>query len=151
VVALLGSWTGAAAGYVAGRAIAPARLSRWMSRRAYRSARQLGGRGVWGVTLLRLASIASAGSVHLVCGAARVPFVAYMAGSLLGLTPVVLVLTGVGALTRQAILRPSWTGWLTVAGATIVVAGLAAALRTVLLLRQFAPSVSQHRQRAEFG
>ncbi len=53
VATLLGSLVGAALGYVVGRQIGPARLPRWMSRRAYRSARQLGARGVIGVLVLR--------------------------------------------------------------------------------------------------
>ena len=93
VIALLGAWIAAAIGYLAGRAITPANLSRWMTRRAYRSVRQLGAHGIGGVVILRLVSIASAGSVHLLCGAARVPFAAYMAGSLIGLTPVVVALS----------------------------------------------------------
>ena len=122
-----------------------------MTRRAYRSARQLGARGIGGVVILRLASIASAGSVHLLCGAAQVPFASYVAGSVIGLTPVVVALAAVGGLVREAILQPSWPNGLSPAGAALVVAGLAAALRTVLLLRQFSPSWLRHRERAEFG
>jgi len=131
--------------------LTPATLSRWMTWRAYRSARQLGARGVGGVVLLRLVSIASAGSVHLLCGAAGVPAGAYLLGSLIGLTPVVVALSTVGALARESILQPSWAAGLTAAGAVLLVAGVAAALRTVLLLRQFSPAVSRHRDRAEFG
>jgi phospholipase D1/2 len=151
LVALLGAWTAAVLGYLAGRVLTPATLSRWMTWRAYRSARQLGARGVGGVVLLRLVSIASAGSVHLLCGAAGVPAGAYLLGSLIGLTPVVVALSTVGALARESILQPSWAAGLTAAGAILLVAGVAAALRTVLLLRQFSPAVSRHRDRAEFG
>jgi hypothetical protein len=49
VVAVIGSLAAAAIGYVAGRVIGPAGLTHWMSRRSYRSARQLGARGVMGV------------------------------------------------------------------------------------------------------
>ena len=138
-------------GYLAGRAIKPANLSRWMSRRSYRSIRQLGARGVGGVAILRLVSIASAGAVHLVCGAVRVPVAAYLAGSLIGLTPVVVALSAVGALVREAVLQPSWASWSAVGGVALVLVGLAYALRTVLLLRQFSPTVSRQRERAEFG
>ncbi len=151
VVALLGAWIGAVVGYLAGRAITPANLSRWMTRRSYRSIRQLGARGVGGVAILRLVSIASAGAVHLVCGAVGVPVAAYLAGSLIGLTPIVVALSAVGALVRVAILQPSWASWSLVGGIALVLVGLASALRTVLLLRQFSPTVSQQRQRAEFG
>ena len=151
LVALAGGWIAAAIGYAVGRWVGPARLSRWMTRRAYRSTRQLGAHGVGGVAILRLASIASAGSGHVLCGAARVPFAAYIVGSVIGLTPIIAALSGIGALVRLAILAPSWWRWLQVGGAVMAVAGLAAALRTVLLLRQFSPAVSRHRQRAEFG
>jgi uncharacterized membrane protein YdjX (TVP38/TMEM64 family) len=151
LIALLGSWTAAAIGYLVGRAIRPASLARWMTRRAYRSARQLGARGIGGVVILRLASIASAGSVHLLCGAARVPFATYMAGSLVGLTLVVVALSMLGGVIRAAILQPSWASGLAAGGAALLVAGLAAGLRTALLLRQFSPSWLRQRERAEFG
>jgi uncharacterized membrane protein YdjX (TVP38/TMEM64 family) len=151
VVALFVSWIGAAVGYVAGRAITAASLSRWMTRRSYRSIRQLGARGVVGVAILRLASIASAGAVHLVCGAVGVPVATYAAGSLLGLTPIVVGLSTVGALLRSAILQPSWASWSMVGAVVLVLVGLASVLRTVLLLRQFSPTVSRQRQRAEYG
>ena len=82
-VALLGSLLGAAIGYAIGLAIGVTGLPRWMSRRSYRSARQLGARGVMGVTALRLASVATSGSIHLLCGAGRVPFATFMTGTLL--------------------------------------------------------------------
>jgi phospholipase D1/2 len=151
LVAVLGAWIAAVLGYLVGRALTPATLSRWMTWRAYRSARQLGARGIGGVVILRLVSIASAGSVHLLCGAAGVPFGAYLAGSLVGLTPVVVALSTVGALARESILQPSRASGLIAVGAVLVVAGLAATLRTALLLRQFSPAVSRHRDRAEFG
>ena len=81
IVALIGSLAAAVIGYVAGRAIGAEGLRRWISRRSYRSVRQLGARGVGGVVMLRLASVASAGSIHLVCGAGRIPFATYIAGT----------------------------------------------------------------------
>ena len=151
LVALLGSLMAATIGYLVGRAIGPAGVTRWMSRRSYRSARQLGARGVVGVIVLRLASVASAGSVHLLCGAGRVPFAAYLAGTLIGLTPVVAALSGLGGLLRQALLHPSVSNGAITIGAALLLIGAAAGLRTFLLIRQFAPSFSLHRDRAEFG
>jgi hypothetical protein len=40
---------------------------------------------------------------------------------------------------------------LIVVGAALLLMAVAAALRTVLLIRRFAPSVTSHRTRAEFG
>lgn len=151
LTALLGSIVAAVVGYAAGRMIGPARLARWMNRRSYRSVRQLGARGVLGMIVLRLASVASAGSIHLLCGAGRVPFTTYIVGTLIALTPMVAVLSGLGGLLRQALLTPSVSNAVVTAAATLLVIGAAAALRTFLLIRQFAPAVSLQRERAEFG
>jgi phosphatidylserine/phosphatidylglycerophosphate/cardiolipin synthase-like enzyme/uncharacterized membrane protein YdjX (TVP38/TMEM64 family) len=151
VVAQLGSLAVAAIGYGVGRAIGPAGLPRWMSRQSYRSARQLGGRGMMGVLVLRLASVATSESINLLCGAGRVPFATYMSGTLLALVPAVAALSGLGALLRRTILEPTTAHALVTIGAAILLTAAAAMLRTLLLIRQFAPSVSHQRARAEFG
>jgi len=151
LVALVGSIAAAVMGYVAGRWIGRARIAHWTSRRSYRSLRQLGGRGAIGVAVLRLSGIASAGSIHLLCGAGRVPLGHFMAGTLVALVPTVAALSALGGQFRQAVLSPSiWNTLVAVGGALLIVA-VAAALRTALLIRQFASSVSSHRDRAEFG
>jgi phospholipase D1/2 len=150
-VALMGSLVAATAGYLAGRAIGRVGLPRWMSRRAYRSARQLGTQGVVGVLLLRLASIASAGSIHLLCGAVRVPFTTYIAGTVIGLAPAMFALAALGALLRQTLLFPSLSNALLTAVTAVLLIVVAALVRTFLLIRRFAPSVASHRARAEFG
>ena len=73
-VAAMGSSAAAVVGYGLGRMMGRTRLSRWMSPQSFRSGRQLQAKGVLDVAALRLASVASAGSVHLLCGAWRVPF-----------------------------------------------------------------------------
>jgi uncharacterized membrane protein YdjX (TVP38/TMEM64 family) len=151
IVGLFGSLIAAAIGYMAGRAIGPTGLTRWMSRRSYRSVRQLGARGVVGVIVLRLASVASAGSIHLLCGAGRVPFATFVAGSAIGLVPPIFALAGLGALLRRTLLQPSVSNALITLGAALLLIALAAGLRAFLLIRQFAPAVSRHRDRAEFG
>ena len=151
VVALLGSLVVAAVGYFAGRALGPARLPRWMSRRAYRSARQLGAQGVIGVTRLRLASIASAGSIHLICGASRVPFSTYLAGTLIGLAPAVFAFAGLGTLLHRTVLDPSVPNALITSAAALILFAAVALIRTFVLIRRFGASVASHRTRAEFG
>jgi uncharacterized membrane protein YdjX (TVP38/TMEM64 family) len=151
LVALIGSFAAAIAGYLAGRVIGPAGARQWMSRRSYRSGRQLGPRGVTGVVLLRLSSVASAWSVHLLCGAARMPLAAYLVGTAIGLAPAIAALSGLGALLRRTLLEPSiWNGLMSI-GAALLLLAFAAALRAFLLIRQFTPSMSSHRDRAEFG
>jgi len=151
LVALCGSLVLSAVGYAAGRAVGPSVAARWMSRRSYRSARQLGGRGVLGIVVLRLASVASAGSIHLLCGAGRVPFMTFMAGTLVGLAPAMFALVGLGTLVRRALLHPSLENVAIIGGAALLLGAAAAVLRTFLLVRQFSPSVSGQRHRAEFG
>jgi uncharacterized membrane protein YdjX (TVP38/TMEM64 family) len=151
LVALIGSFGAAVIGYAAGRLMGSAKLSRWMTRRSYRSGRQLSGRGILGVVVLRLSSVASAGAIHLLCGARKVPFGTYIAGTALGVTPAVALLSGLGALLRRTLLHPSVSNGLIAIGAGLVLIALAAALRTFLLIRQFAPMVTSHRERAEFG
>jgi hypothetical protein len=49
------------------------------------------------------------------------------------------------------VLYPSLPNGLVAIGAAVLLIALAAGLRTFLLIRQFAPSVSNQRRRAEFG
>jgi phosphatidylserine/phosphatidylglycerophosphate/cardiolipin synthase-like enzyme/uncharacterized membrane protein YdjX (TVP38/TMEM64 family) len=151
LVALLVSLIVATIGYAVGRAIGLARLPRWMSRRAYRSARQLGAQGVTGVMVLRLASVASAGSIHLLGGAAHIPFGSYVTGTLIGITPVCLALAGLGALVDRMLLAPSLSNALIVTSAIVAIVATAVALRTILLMRRLAPTVNRHRTGAVFG
>ena len=138
-------------GYAAGRALGPARLAQWIHRRSYRSIRQLGAQGAKGVAILHLSTVASAGAIHLACGAARLAFPAFLLGTAAGLVPVVAALIVAGKFIRTALLAPSLDHVLAAIGtllALIVIAGL---LRGVLLIRRFASFVSSHHQRAEFG
>ena len=150
-VALAGSLFAAAVGYWIGWAAGPDRLKSWLSRRSYRTIRQLGSRRMAGVTALHLAAVASAGAIHLLSGAGRVPFLTYLGGAAIALVPVVIALSGLGGLLRRTLLDPSITNAAITMGAALLLLLLAAALRAVLLIRQFAPSLSGHRNSAEFG
>jgi uncharacterized membrane protein YdjX (TVP38/TMEM64 family) len=151
LVALGGAFAAAMAGYAAGRAIGDSGLVRWMSRRSYRSGRQLRAQGLGGVIALRLSALASAGAAHLLCGAARIPFGTYMAGTVIALSPAAAALAGLGALLRATLLSPSVSTAGVTIGAALLLMAVAAGLRALLVLRQFAPSMSRHRDRAEFG
>jgi uncharacterized membrane protein YdjX (TVP38/TMEM64 family) len=106
---------------------------------------------VIGLVALRMASVASAGSIHLLCGAGRVPFATYMAATIISLVPTVAALSGLGGLLRHTLLNPSVSNAFTTIGATVLLLALASGLRAFLLVRQFASAVSSHRERAEFG
>ena len=151
LVAAIGSLMLTVIGYVAGRAIGASGVARWVSRRSYRSVRQLGARDVIGVLVLRLSNVASTGAVHLLCGAGRVPFMAYMAGTIIGMVPAIVALSALGGVFRDALLNPTMSNALTTITVAVLLIVLARAVRTLLLIRQFAPSVAMHRDRAEFG
>ncbi len=151
LVAAIGWLALAVIGYVAGRAIGASGVARWVSRRSYRSVRQLGAHDVIGVLVLRLSSVASTGAVHLLCGAGRVPFTAYIAGTIIAMVPTIVALSTLGDVFRHALLDPSMSNALTTITVAVLLILLASAVRTLLLIRQFAPSVAMHRDRAEFG
>lgn len=151
MIAAIGSAVLAIVGYWAGGMIGAARVTQWVSRRSYRSARQLGAHGIVGLIVLRLSSVASTGAIHLVCGAGRVPFLTYMTGTVIGVIPALVALSALGRLLRDALLRPSMENSLATIAATGLLFLLASAMRTLLLIRQFAPSVAGHRDGTEFG
>ena len=95
--------------------------------------------------------MASAGSIHLLCGAARIPFLTYVIGTLIGLTPVTVALAGFGVLTQRMLLAPSLANALIVTGAMVTIVVAAVVIRTILLMRRLAPTVNRHRTGAVFG
>ena len=151
LVAAIASLALAVIGYLAGRAIGASRIAHWVSRRSYRSVRQLGAHGVIGVLVLRLSSVASTGAIHLLSGAGRVPFLEYLAGTMIYLVPAIVALSALGSVFRDALLRPSMSNALTTMAVAALLIVIAGAIRMLLLIRQFAPSVALHRERAEFG
>jgi phosphatidylserine/phosphatidylglycerophosphate/cardiolipin synthase-like enzyme/uncharacterized membrane protein YdjX (TVP38/TMEM64 family) len=151
LVAIAGSLAAAAGGYLAGRAIGAPRLARWIGGRARRSSRQLGAEGIGGVVVFRLAGVASARAIHLICGAGGLPFGSYFAGTAIALAPGVGLLSGLGALLGRTLIDPSVSNAALTIAAGVGLVALAAGLRTFLLIRQFAPGLSRHRARAEFG
>jgi uncharacterized membrane protein YdjX (TVP38/TMEM64 family) len=122
-----------------------------MHRRSYRSIRQLGLQGAAGVAVLHLSTTASAGAIHLMCGAGRVPLWKVLLGSAMGLAPEIVVLGGAGVLFRNALLEPTLSHVLAAIGAAVGLVIVAGAMRALLLFRRFAPSMSSHRQGAAFG
>jgi phosphatidylserine/phosphatidylglycerophosphate/cardiolipin synthase-like enzyme/uncharacterized membrane protein YdjX (TVP38/TMEM64 family) len=150
-VSVIGSLGAAVSGYVAGRALGPAVVMRWLGPRTYRTGRQLVAPGPTAVAAMRLATIATAMSVHLLCGAGKVRFRDYLAGSLAGLVLPVLALSVLGGLLRSTLLQPTiWNGLQTI-GFAVLLTAATFAIRTSLLIRQFAPFTAGHRSRAEFG
>lgn len=151
VASAAGAVVAAATMYAAGRLIGPAALARWLSPRAYRKGRQICTRRSGLPAVLRAATVATTSSMHLLCGAGKVRFWSYMAGTVLGLVPAVFALSVLGGLLRWTLFRPTISAALATIGVAVLVTGAGAALRTFLLIRQFAPITAGHRSRAEFG
>jgi uncharacterized membrane protein YdjX (TVP38/TMEM64 family) len=151
IISLIGSTAAAIGGYAAGRAIGPRGLPRWTTWRSYRTLRQLRARGAVKLIVLRLAAVATASAINLLCGAARVPFGAYLATTIVASVPIIGVLSGLGTLLRDTLQSPSIGQAALTIGAALVLMGVATVLRTLFLIRQFAPSVSRQREGAEFG
>ena len=101
--------------------------------------------------VLRLASVATSGSIHLLSGAGKVPFTTFITATLLTFVPVIAVFTGLGALLRLTLLAPTTYHVLLTIGVALLVMVGSGVLRTLLLIRQFAPSLTNQRARAEFG
>jgi uncharacterized membrane protein YdjX (TVP38/TMEM64 family) len=99
--------------------------------------------------MLLLAGAASPRAVHLLCGAGRVPFGPYLAGTVVGLAPAIVALDALGALLGTVLIAPTVPNAVTTVVAALVVLGCALALRVFLAIRQFAPAMARHRARAE--
>jgi uncharacterized membrane protein YdjX (TVP38/TMEM64 family) len=122
-----------------------------IGRRAYRVGRELPGRGALSVAVLRLISVFSAASIHLLCGATRLPLRAYAAGTIAALVPVVIVLSLLGGLLRRAILVPGPGSTITTIVAAVVLAGVALRVRRNLLVKRVHVARAEQQARAEFG
>lgn len=161
-VMVLGPWRGIAAAVVAtllaamlghrlGAAIGPRGLAAWIGPRAYRQLRTLHGCSAFAVAGMRLVPVASATTVHLLCGAARVPFGAFVGGTALGIAGPVAVIGLVGGLARAALLqRDVW-----LAAAAALAAGLVTAamlrLRRRFLLHHVTRRLRRHHEARRFG
>jgi uncharacterized membrane protein YdjX (TVP38/TMEM64 family) len=150
-LALVAALIAAVIGYAAGRAIGPRRGLSFTGRRAYRVWRHLPGRGTTAVAALRMVSVFSATSIHLLCGAARVPLQSYVIGTLIAFVPGVLALSLLGGLLRRTILEPCpWSAVLTMLAAGALALIVLFVRRRLLVTRLHAEQKDQA-QRAVFG
>ncbi len=150
-LALTSALLAALIGYACGRALGPPRVVPLIGRRAYRAWRELPGRGATSVAVLRLVSVFSAASIHLLCGAARLPVRAYVIGTAAAFVPVVLVLSLLGGLLRHAIREPGpWSATITIAAAVLFAAVVLRVRRNLLIKRLHAVQAEQE-ARALFG
>jgi uncharacterized membrane protein YdjX (TVP38/TMEM64 family) len=147
VAALIAS----AIGYFAGKALGGKRVIPLIGVRAYRVGRELPGRSSVSVAVLRLVSAFSSASIHLLCGATRVPLRSYALGTIAALVPIIVVLSLLGGLLRRTILHPGpWTAAATIATAFLL-AAIALRVRRRLLVKRFHAARLDQEQRAVYG
>lgn len=129
--AVYGPWPGAL--YAAGGAVASAMvgyaLGRLIGRRTVRGSlgprvnrisESIARRGVLAVTAVRLVPIAPFAVINVVAGASRVAVLDFVAGTVLGLAPGIIVLSLLGDQVMEAVADPTW-GEIGLAGLFVVV------------------------------
>jgi phospholipase D1/2 len=151
LVALAAAAGSALLGHAAGRLLGLRRVEPLVGRRGTRLWRMLRGSGLVAVAVMRVASVASATSIHLLCGAAGVALRDCLLGTLLGVLPVLLAVTALAGFLRHAVLHPGLGTAALAAGMAVVLALVTARVRTSLLARRLGPSMTDHRERAAFG
>jgi uncharacterized membrane protein YdjX (TVP38/TMEM64 family) len=97
LLALLASVTGAAIVYRFGCTLLAGILQRRSGARLARRQTRFAHNAFWWVLYMRFFPLSNATLAGLVCGACRIPVGAYLAGSLLGFIPLIIVLTLLGS------------------------------------------------------
>ena len=93
--------------YGLGRLVGPDVVRRHMGPRMTRLRDAVAERGLFAVATVRLVPIAPFSLVNLVAGAVRIPVGQYVAGTVLGLTPGIVLMTTLGDRLRAAFSAPS--------------------------------------------
>jgi phospholipase D1/2 len=115
--AAVGALASALATYAVGAAIGKRTLRDFLGPRLNRIRRQAAKRGVITMAALRMVPIAPFTVVNLVAGASSIPVFDYMAGTLLGMLPGLIMISAVGHQFARILTAPSATdfAWLAVA------------------------------------
>ncbi len=128
----------AAAGFIIGKRF-PGKLEELLGKGRLRSVgERLKRRGIATVAILRNLPVAPFGVVNIACGVTGLKFWPYLIGSVIGMTPGIILITIFGAEFADVIQNPSPTNVLTLAAA--VAAVVITALTLDRLLSRFAPT-----------
>ena len=144
LVSLVGALLSTLLMYGLGGMLGARTVQRLIGNKPLRVVRSVGARGVLAFAGLRLAPIAPFSLVNLAAGAAGVPLVPFLLGSMLGLLPGVLALTLIG----QGVLAVLWASFNVNAAIPVVLAGLVA---TVIAGLVFQRRRRRHRSRGSRG
>ncbi len=127
--ALAGTVCAAAAGYALGAAIGRKAARRLLGARLNRLSRRVARRGTLAMILVRLLPLAPFGVINIACGASHIRLRDYLLGTLLGVTPGVLLTTAFAHNLLLAWRRPSHQTLGVLLIVVLLLAGFALALR----------------------
>lgn len=103
---LLGSLGAASLGYLLGRYLDVARWPQYWQRQALRVRQSISAREIWAIVLLRLAPTPPFTVTSLLAGSCRIPFRAYALGSVLGVSPQIILFNIFGSQLIELMQRP---------------------------------------------
>jgi phosphatidylserine/phosphatidylglycerophosphate/cardiolipin synthase-like enzyme/uncharacterized membrane protein YdjX (TVP38/TMEM64 family)/MFS family permease len=111
-----GAIASALATYAVGRAVGKKTLRNLLGPRLNRLRRQVARRGIITVAAVRLVPVAPFTVVNLVAGASGIPLIDYVAGTLLGMLPGLIMISAVGYQLAQMMTSPSGSDLAILAG-----------------------------------
>jgi uncharacterized membrane protein YdjX (TVP38/TMEM64 family) len=133
VYAAIGTIASALVTYLFGARLGRGMLEDLLGSRLYRIRRAISRRSVLAVAAVRLVPIAPFTIVNLVAGATRIPLQDYLAGTVLGMVPGMIVLSALGFQILGVIMQPTATNILLFLAAMIAWIGLSIGMQAVLL------------------
>ena len=101
-----GAFTSAIVGFFIGRTVGRETVRRLAGNRLNKISRRLAAHGLVTVTVLRLLPVAPYALVNLVAGAMQIRFRDFFAGTVLGMTPGIIVMTLIGVSAGEVMHRP---------------------------------------------
>jgi uncharacterized membrane protein YdjX (TVP38/TMEM64 family) len=134
----VGAVTSAVVAYGAGRLIGRSALENLLGPRLNRIRRGIARRGVVAIAAVRMVPIAPFTVVNLAAGASRIPLSDYIIGTILGMTPGLVLMSALGSQILNVITRPTAEGIALFAVA--VVAWLGVSLGTQALVIRYRSS-----------
>ena len=132
VCAAVGSLLAASATFAIGRAIGRRPLRRWLGRRAQLLERQLEGRGIVTVALIRKVPIAPFTIVNMLIGASGLPFREFIAGTAIGMLPGIAIFALVGDLAVEVWRNPTPLNVTLIAAAVVLWIGVVLGLQRLM-------------------
>jgi uncharacterized membrane protein YdjX (TVP38/TMEM64 family) len=136
IYALIGALLNAALLYEIGCRLSTAELRRRLGPRVQRLSARLARHGVLAITLVRIVPVAPYGVVNLVAGASHIGRLPYLAGTLLGMLPGVLMYAFFIDRVLAVIRRPSPASYAWLVAAIALIVALALAIRRRMARRR---------------